>query len=742
MGIQAALLHDQVPVDAHVTRLELVEAISEIFDCEVQFEVLDPDLALDAMLGTTALVQVYDDAHDASDPAHARFVHGVIEEAEYVEPSPPERHLYRVRLRPTVNGLAYRVRTRIFQNASPIDVVQRVLEGAGVPADTLQLDVVANYPEREYVTQWKESELAFVRRWLEELGVRFFFEHTEAGHRMVVSDQAAQHEPVAGDPVLHVRFREDDSGWLEDDALFDVSFESCFGHDRWSARDWSFATPDAPRDATAGEGGFERYEFPGGYVDDAVGTWLSSLRAEELLTMRYVLTARTHCRRLVAGRTFELGECHDEALMGGYLVVRAIHRFERTTDRTATGGHWRTDFVAIPAHVPYRPARSTPRPRAWGKESAVVTGPAGEEIHVDDMGRIKVHFYWDREGPIDDTASCWMRVQQLNTAGTMALPRVGWEVDVGFLYGDPDRPVVLQKLYNAEHMPPYGLPANLMQSSLQTSSSPGGGGTNEIRMNDANGGQELFVHAQKDLAVTIGHDASETIAADSTVQVGSDYNHKVGGDESITVSGNQSLSVTGVMASDTIGSQTVTVGGLDDWGVGGVHTVTVTGARTDDVSGILNVLAAKVAHTFNATHALSVDGALALIAIGPIAETVAGGKDELVMGAKLEIISKSKAENVGVGKLLTSAAVEIKAGTDVNVGATGALAINTGGELKSKCGGDFGISGRSVTFTLASSLDVSAGGSVKASPGSITLKGGSVGGKGAKVVLKGEVHYK
>lgn len=741
MAIQAALLHDHIPVDAHVTRVLLAEGLSEIFDCEVLFEVLDPDLDLDPILGSTVLVQIYDDAHDASDPTHARFVHGAIEEAEYTAPAPPERHAYRLRIRPSLHGLAYRVRTRIFQQKSVIDVIKQVISDAGIAADTVTWNV-ASYPVQEYVTQWKESELAFVRRWLEELGIRFLFEHAEDGHHLICSDQPTQHEPIAGDPVLSVRHRLEDGAWLEDDALFDVSMETSFCHDRWSARDWNWQTPDSPRDAAAGEGGFERYDFPGGYPDDATATWLSGVRAEELIAEQYVLRGASSCRRLVCGRTFELGTSAQDSLTGTYLVVRATHTFERTSDRTASGGRWRTDFAAIPSHVVFRPPRITPRPRVWGKESAVVTGPSGEEIHVDDMGRIKVHFYWDREDPVDDTASCWMRVQQLNTAGTMALPRVGWEVDVGFSFGDPDRPVVLQKLYNTEQMPPYALPANLMQSSLQTSSSPGGGGTNEIRMNDANGGQEYFVHAQKDMATTIGNDSSETIAANSTYQVGSDYMHKVGGDESITVSGNQSVSVTGVLVSDTVASQTVDVGGVDDWGVGGVHTLTVTGSRTDDISGIMNVLAGKVAHTFNAGHKLDVTGALAFTSIGPIAETVKGGKDELVAGAKLELISKSKAENIGVGKILNSAAVEITAGTDVNVGATGALAITTGGALSSKCGGDFGISGRSVTFTIASSLSMKAGATIDASPGSITVKGSSVGGKGAKVTLKGEVHYK
>ncbi|MGE0784917.1 MAG: type VI secretion system Vgr family protein [Sandaracinaceae bacterium] len=739
MTIRAALLHELVPVDSVVTQVDLSEGISEIFDCHVQIDVPDPDLDLQAFLGSTALVQVFDEHQDPTDPAHARFIHGIVEEAEYLGPSSVGRsthHAYGVRLRPSLNALAYRFRTRIFQNMSPIDAIKSIITDAGLAADGVEWSV-ASYTEREYVTQWKESELAFTRRWLEELGIRFFFVHAEDGHRMIVSDVPTQHEPIPGDPVLPVRWRDLDRD-AEEQGLRHVTFEAMFRHDRWSARDWNWKTPDAPRDATAGEGGFELYEFPGGYPDDATGSWLSGVRAEELLVDQYVLRATTPCRRIVPGHTFELVDAAHPSAVGTYLITRAHHRFEG-----GDVGAWRTELEAIPAHVGYRPPRITPRPRVWGKESAVVTGPAGEEIHVDDMGRIKVHFYWDRENPVDDTASCWMRVQQLNTAGTLALPRVGWEVDVGFHYGDPDRPVVLQKVYNKEQMPPYALPANLMQSSLQTSSSPGGGGTNEIRMNDQAGGQEYFVHAQKDLAVTVGNNASETIAANSTVQVKSDYMHKVGGSETITIGGSQNISITGVLTSDTIASQTVTVGGVDDIGVGAIHTVTVEASRSDTISGLMNVLAAKVAHTFNASHSLSVGGALSFVAIGAIAETVAGAKDELVGGAKLEIISKSKAENIGVGKILNSGLVKITAGTDVNIAAEGALAIQTGGPLSSKCGGDFGISGSTVTFVIEGSLKMTAGGSIKATTGDIKLKGSSIGGKAADMLLKtGEVNYK
>jgi type VI secretion system secreted protein VgrG len=741
MTLQAFFLHQSVPADAVVFDVRLEEGLNELFRCTVDISIPDPDFDLEATIWSTGAVQIFDDRFDPSDLEQCRFIHGAVERAVYVGPHVDEGHLYRFYLRPSLHGLAHRFRTRIFQHKSPIEVVQQVMEEAGIDMSSIQSNL-DTYPPREYITQWKESELAFIQRWLEELGVHFWFEHTEVDHTMFVSDKGATHQAIVGDPNLPmVAFDSDRSA--REGGVYGVRYQTRFTYDRWAARDWNFLTPDAPRDANAGEGGQEQYEYPGGYLDDAEGTKLSTVRAEEQVARKNELRGSTGCRRLSAGRTFFLLDAEPSGLIGEYLVTNAVHEYRRSRD-TSGGAHgtFETQFVCIPKAVSFRPARTTPRPRVAGKESAVVTGPAGEEIHVDEHGRIKVHFYWDRENPVDDTASCWIRTQQQNTANAMFLPRVGWEVDIGFLHGDPDRPVMLQKLYNEEQMPPYALPGNLMQSSLQTSSSPGGGGTNELRMNDANGSQQLFMHAQKDLANTVGNNSTETIGVDSTVQVASNALHAVGGSETITIGGNQSVSVTGAIVAQCAASQSVSVGGLDDWGVSALHTVTTHGSRTDDIGGLLNVLAAAgIAHTFNASHSLSVGGALSINSAGPIAETVAGGKIEAVGGAKLEVVAKSKAEDIKVGKILNAGAVKITAGTDVALSAGAALGLNIGGSYSTTCGGDFGITGAAVTMKL-SSLKMNAGSSVDASSGSITFKGSSLGGDGAKMLLKGTVKYK
>ncbi|MCA9606946.1 MAG: type VI secretion system tip protein VgrG [Myxococcales bacterium] len=741
MTLAAYFLHDSVPIEALVRSIRLREGLSELFDCWVEVVCEDPDLDLASMIWSTAAVQLGDPGFPATDPEHWRYVHGAIEEARYVAPL-GDWHRYSFRLRPSVHGLAYRVRTRIFQQKTVIDVIRQVLEDAGIDMDSIVFDCDPG-PERDYVTQWKESELHFMERWLQELGIHYWFEHTEVDHTMHISDKAGTHDPIEGAPELEVHSRDDSAGGVSDQgSIHHVSYTTHFGHDRWASRDWQFKTPNEPRQAEEGEGGQELYEYPGFYETDEMGGGLAPIRMQEIVAGQTILAGRSDCRRLLPGRWFSLVGVDPDALVNQYLLTRQELSVARDDPHS---GQFVYDarFTAIPVEHPFRPTRTLHRPVVHGKESAVVTAPAGEEIHVDDMGRIKVHFYWDREQPVDDTASCWVRTQQQNTAGAMFLPRVGWEVDIGFLNGDPDRPVMLQKLYNDEQKPPYDLPGNLMQSSLRTSSSPGGGGTNELRLNDANGSQSFFMHAQKDFDNTVGNDASTTVGVDVQTQVAANAVHQVSGAETITIGGNQDVSVTGRLTVQCAASQSVTVGGLDDWGVSALHSMTTHGSRTDDIGGLLNVLAANgIADTFNASHSLTVGGALSFAAVGGLSETVAGGKTEAIGGAKMEVIKASKSENVKVGKILNSGAVKIDAGTDVSVSAGAALGIRVGGAYTSKCGGDFGISGMAVTMKL-SSLEMKAGGStVTASSGSIELKASNLGGEGVKILLKGDVHYK
>lgn len=739
MTLRAFILQDLLPPRVEVVRLAMRERLSAPFDLEVEFLVDDPDLDAEALVGAEARVEVADD--DAMGSARAEEgYHGVVEEIEYVDPR-GEMHLWRARLRPRLHALlAYRVRSRIFQEQSVVDVVRRVLREAGLRDEAVVWHTAA-YPVREYVTQWKESELAFVQRLLDDAGIFYWFEHTADDHVLHLADSGAVHQPIDGDPALSCA--ETDAFELGRETVTALSFTARHTHESHRARDWNPLSPSGPQNGLQSESAssrLERYEFGEGFLTEAAGMRRARDRMIAEQVTRAELSGRSNSPRLAAGRTFELADVSPASLAGRYLVWSVERRYGNAGAQGAAPTY-ELAFRAMPASKEFRPSRSVPRPRVAGKESAVVTGVAGEEIHVDALGRIKVHFYWDREGRVDDTASCWVRVQQPNTSTSMALPRVGWEVDVGFLYGDPDRPVAMQKLYNQETLPPYGLPDNLMQSSWQSSSSPGGGGTNEVRMNDGNGAMEFFVHAQKDFKLLVGHDLTEDVGVDAKIQVGRDASLNVGSTESVAIGGNQSTSVTGNVNHETVGARTITVGGNDVRGVTGMYALTVGGGRTETIGSLMNVLAQKVTETFNAGHTRTVGGALAINSGKQIGESVAGRKFETIGGAKVELVSKAKSEDIKAAKSLTAGLVKVNTGADVTVAAEGALAINTGGPMVLNCDGDFNASGSTVTVNVGS-FTVQAGGKVKGTPGSLKVSGGTIGGSAAQVKVKGTIKYR
>jgi len=734
LRIVARIDHTDLPPTSVVTNVQANEGLSVLFDVLVEFICDDPNLDVSSMLWSSAAVTLTPE-WGISQPRH---FHGVIEEARYLG---AQGHWFRyaLRLRPSVHGLSYRVRSRIFQEQTADDIVKQVLTDAGIPEDGTRWATNGSYPERRYCTQWKESELAFVLRLLEDEGIFFWFEHTEVDHTLCFGDDPSVHETIE-DPFLPIQ----GLASQEVESLWDCQLTTQLTHDTFQSRDFWWETPGAAVAASAGSGERIRYEYPGGYSSQDEASRLAQVRVEEDRRDRTVLHAKADAARLVPGKKFELIDVYPEPLANEYMVVSARHRFDANErGEGADGrGNWYEEIKALPSTTAYRPPRETPKPIAAGLESAVVTGPAGEEIHVDEIGRIKVHFYWDRENPVDDTASCWVRVQQLNTQGAMILPRVGWEVHVGFENGDPDRPVAFHKAYNMETMPPYGLPANKTQSSLQSSTSPGGGSTNEIRMQDGNGGMDWSLHASKDLNVVVANDENETVGVDAMESVGNSMTTNVVGPEDGTVGANQSLSVSASSATQTAGSKSVTIGANDDWGIKGAFGFTTTGDRTETIGGLMNVLANSVSETFNAAHTRSVGAVQAIVSATAIAETVGGSKTETVSAAKAVITPAEYQEAVRAVKTLTCGAVTVKTGEDVTYGSKGAVALTAAGLIDITCSEDAMFTGSQVRVTSGSATFKGGGGEFKLG-GSITIDAKKFGGEsGPMLKIQGTIDYK
>ncbi|MCC6873956.1 MAG: hypothetical protein IT378_06565 [Sandaracinaceae bacterium] len=291
-------------------------------------------------------------------------------------------------------------------------------------------------------------------------------------------------------------------------------------------------------------------------------------------------------------------------------------------------------------------------------------------------------------------------------------------------------------------MPPYEQPANKTQSALQSSTSPGGGSTNEVRLQDGNGGMEWFLHASKDLNVVVGNDENETIDVDAEESVGAVLSTVVGGDESTSVGGNQTLSVTAAAAMETIASKTITIGGNDDWGITGNFGFNTSADRTETISGMMNVRANKVTETFGAAHTRTVGAAQVIVSATAIAETVGGSKTENVGAAKAIITPKTHAEELKSTKTLNSGAVLVKTGKDVTYGAKGAIALTSAAVISIKCGGDCTITGARVQVTSGSAKFKGGGGTFKLG-GSITIDANSFGGSGGPMLkMAGTIDYK
>ncbi len=479
---------------------------------------------------------------------------------------------YRIEVSSVLSLLERQVDCRIFQDKDVKEIVSGVLGDFGIPAGQQSWRLSGTYPKREHCVQYNESALAFVSRLLEEEGIFFFSDWSDAGQLLVFADDSTLGDPIDGEQKVRFRHGAGMEGTEESVGVVTEYHRTATG--KVTLRDYDSMRPglDLTATAAAGEGSdLEVYDYPGLYVEPKEGQRLARVRLEALQAERVTLDLRSDCARLTAGRFLELIEAPLD-LDGEYLITAAVHEL--------MGGVYRAHATVIPRKVKFRTPRRTPRPVVDGPQTAVVVAPAGsamEEIHTDKYGRCKVAFHWDRYAKGDDTSSCWMRVSQQQTSGSMILPRVGWEVIVEFLEGNPDRPIITGRVFNGKWTPPYALPEGKSRTAIKTFSSPGGQGHNEIRTDDQAGSEEVHIAAQKDTTLatannktkstavnetkTVGVNSTLTVGADQTVKVTNGYENTVNAGQTVMVGGNRTVEVNAVYGLTSGGSSTTGVGG-------------------------------------------------------------------------------------------------------------------------------------------------------------------------------------
>ncbi len=441
---------------------------------------------------------------------------------------------------------------KIFQKKSVPDIVTSIFDDLGFSDYALELK--GAHPKRDFCVQYRETAFNFVSRLMEDEGIFYFFRHEEGKHTLVLADQIASYKDLPANPI-------EPGATIES---LDHRFEYRPG--KWTRTDYNFETPSTNLLTTTNTvvslsniGKFEMFDYPGDYMAKADGLTGTKLRMEEEEVAYDVLTANSACATFTPGGKFKLTEPDVKSEDGKSYVVVSIEHTAVDVDFTASErpSEYKNVFHCIPASVNFRPGRHTPKPLIVGVQTAVVVGPTGEEIYTDKYGRVKVQFFWDRLGKKDENSSCWIRVAE-NWAGKnwgiVFNPRIGQEVVVEFLEGDPDRPIITGRVYNAEQMPPYDLPANQTQSTIKTRSSKGGGtdNFNELRFEDKKGSEEVYLHAEKDFNRVVENNDTLKVGsskADDGSQIIEIYKDRTEtvktGDEKVTIEqGDRTIEVT------------------------------------------------------------------------------------------------------------------------------------------------------------------------------------------------------
>lgn len=517
--------------------MHLTESLGQPFVIELTLDSADLDISFSDILGDHLSLEL-----DLDNNEH-RYFDGIVTSFAYTGLS-DFRATYHVTLRPWLWLLTRHAQCKIFQGKTVPDIIKDVFRAANFDdfEDKLQR---SDYLTLDYCVQYRESDFAFVSRLMEQEGIYYYFKHGSGVHKLVLCDGANAHgkyDDKYGDLKI-VRTTDDvDTGTVWEWALGQELQSGQYTH-----TDYDLEKPNADLKKSKSkaqghkEDSFEIYDYPGKYTETSDGETYAGIRMEEQVAQFERATAKSRSRWIAAGCLVTLKDSMREGHNREYLIVECKSVVSASGD-AATQVPFETEFHALGTAQVFRSPRRTPKPFIRGPQTAMVVGKSGEEIWTDKYGRVKVQFHWDRDGQNDEKSSCWVRCAQSWASknwGAMVIPRIGQEVIVHFLEGDPDRPIITGAVYNASSMPPYALPDNQTRSTFKSNSSKGGNGFNEIRFEDKAGSEEFYVHAQKDQTIEV-----EKGDRKLTVKEGNETIEISKGNQSLTVKqGDQSIEV-------------------------------------------------------------------------------------------------------------------------------------------------------------------------------------------------------
>jgi type VI secretion system secreted protein VgrG len=489
--------------DLLVSRLECTERISQPFRIQLELRSPKDDLDFLKIVGSTLGLSIEVDRESK----RKRLFHGYV--ARFAQGESGESlTTYQAEVVPWLSLLERRSDSRIFQNKSVLEIAEQVFVDAGF-SGAFEKKTKASYPKLEYCVQYRETDFHFVSRLLEEEGIAYWFRYEQDKHVLVLTDDKSGH-PLAVKEKLEFAEKEGrkagaDDRWGRSAWISAWQAERQVRTGKWTVKDFDFANPETSleQEKAGGAATLARFDYPTRHVDAkrAEARALLRMQIEEAQAEQH--GGQGSCLEFIAGTRFSLDGHNRESFKAEYLLTSVTHKLRQAVRPNEGGTTYENSFSALPAATPFRAPLATPRPLVHGVQTAIVTGPSGEEIYVDEHGRVKVQFHWDRAGKKDENTTCWVRVAQTHASGGFGgafWPRIGDEVVVSFEEGDPDHPLITGRVYNGKNKPPYKLPDQMTKATLKTRSTKGGSEKtfNEIRFEDKKGEEHLFLHAEKD----------------------------------------------------------------------------------------------------------------------------------------------------------------------------------------------------------------------------------------------------
>jgi type VI secretion system secreted protein VgrG len=715
------------------------EEMGRLFEYQLDLLSTKDDIKLDDILGKNVTIKLMlpEDKTRYFNGYVTRFAQGGMY---------GRHHRYLATVRPWLWFLTRTADCRIFQEMKVPDIIKAVF--ADHPSADFKLELTSSYHPWTYCVQYRETDFNFVSRLMEHEGISYYFRHTDGHDTMVLTDSTSKHTPVPGyEKLSFIARQEQVKPDLEHVSGWDFAREiepGVYVHD-----DYDFERPSVelktnkvlPRGYKPSD--YEVYDYPGFYLQRPDGEQYAGVRIDELGTEFEKAHGTTNAHGLAVGALLTL-EHHPRADQNReYLIVGASYElsFDNYESLPQAGGtSYRCGFVAMPSSQQFRPRRQTPKPFVQGPQTAVVVGPGGEEIYTDKYGRVKVQFHWDRRGKKDDKSSCWIRVSSPWAGkqwGAISIPRMGQEVIVDFLEGDPDQPIVTGRVYNAEQMPPYELPGNKTQSGVVSRSSLGGSpeNFNELMFEDKKGSELVYLRAEKDYTNAVENDEVRWVGHDRWVEVDHDETQHIQHDRTETVDNNETITIHGNRTETVDKNETITIHMNRTETVDKDETIAIGGSRTISVdrSESATVLLQR-------THTVGINET---IMVGAAQEIAVGGAQSITVGAA-QIITAGASQTIsaGGGQALNAGGsqnINVGAGQTTNVAEKAVMNIGADESRAITGKRETGV-GKDDTLNVTKNLWVTAGESVSIVTGDASIlmkKDGSITIKGKDITIEG-----